>query len=147
MKNCILIFIGCILFGCSSETKKLADIYFYNVDDLSTIVPIKCNEMENYNNLVKIDISDENLYDRLKEITNSKILKQDSLSDRNIDIRYRVCVNKDTLCINEEGEFLLNGNYQGKLEIFKELIVYIKNNKSTASKITDDIRDEFKIEE
>lgn len=145
MKKILFLFVISTL-SCTSSKKNLFELYFYKADSFTTIIPVKCDEMDNYNNLMKVNIKDENLYNDLISI----IDKQNQINiskDKNLDIRYKIYLNKDTICINDSGEYLLNGKYKGKLGCFKNLLFYINKNKSQAIKITEDITKAFQIEE
>ncbi len=132
-----LFVLSLILFiSCKKEQNSKMEIHFFNVDNLNTIVPLSCENMDELNYLTKIYIEDKKLYESiLKDLDTSKI--EDSVEEKIIDVRYKIIVDTNVMCVDNFGNFCLNKKHYGKIGKMEEIKTYIASNKEKYIKITE----------
>ncbi len=129
-----------IIISCNKKLNqnKSLEVYFFDVDHMTTTLPISCGNMTEFDYLTKINIEDIVIYNSvLDDIKKSK--NDENISENDIDVRYKIILNEDEMCIDYYGEFILNGKYRGKLTNFVEIKEYIHNNKNDYIEITERI--------
>ena len=128
MKKVIVILFVIIISSCES-TKNILQIYYFD-NEVSSPIRADCNLMFTFYGLKKIEISDKK---EIKDITEKiRQLKKSNL-DNQIDIRYQVIVNKDTLCFDRFSNVLYNGQRkENAAELLSTVNKMIDKNKNKA---------------
>ena len=137
MMRLFMILIVLILSSCKSKDESLASIYFFKVKNLSTIIPIDCEEIMNERGLYKLSLNEK----LTKKIENA--IEDDSNNiDYNPDIRYKIKLADDkSICLDYSGNFITSDDKKGQTKLIDELNDFIYNNKKDAIIVTDDFEE------
>ncbi len=143
MRNKFIVFYLLILsfiYSCNNGKHEKLIVYYFN-NDFDSVVALECNEMLNQIDVVKVEIDDPEIIKLIK--SNLKGRKSDILE---VDTRYKIIFEKDTLCVDRFGNFV-NDYEVGKIENFDLFKDFIKNFKGKKEEVTESLQDFTKIEE
>lgn len=133
---CFIVFFTTIL-SCTDNTKKQSvnggkyGVIYFTKGIVHTITPVNC---ENFFNdlgfsVFYIEIEDEKFLKRFLANINTEA---NSETNEILDIRYRIELEEKVICIDDWGEYSINGKYKGKIKNFQELLEYIDENEGSS---------------
>jgi len=125
----VYLFLIFILTSCNLQKENQITIFYFK-NQFSSPVSIDCDKISKTVDLLKVDINDQELWDFLK--TNISKADED-FSD--IDARYKIVIDNDTLCIDNFGYYISN-NTNGKINNFEFIKEYLKEYKGKKTEVT-----------
>lgn len=146
IKQIILLFflISCIS-GCKKiktfdeiliKQKEYGIIYFVR-DIITTDVLVSCNnylsELDYF--IYSLSIEDESLINILLSVSK---MDEHLGADYVIDVRYRIELEDKVICIDDVGNYSIEGKYLGKLSNFQLLLDYIEKHRESSIKLKED---------
>lgn len=133
MNKALLISVLFLIISCG-KPKNYGSVFYFEQKDLLSIVPISCADMENYRGLRKLNLTNKELFDSLYYY--AKKINIDTQYDP--DVRYKIIISNDTLCIDYDGYFIMNSENRGRIYFIEELEKFIQNNKKLSKPITEE---------
>lgn len=128
----IFVLLSSIVFSCTKD-KSYGTLYFFEQKDRSTIISLTCDEIFDSKGLKKVEIIDKELYELLI-LSKKEVFPIDN---SNIDVRYKIEIDSDVLCLAYPGDFILNNKYQGSFHFINKIEKYISDNKDISIAITE----------
>lgn len=144
-KIIIFSFIISCMFNCNKlkkdeqymkDEKSFGTIYFVR-GIVDTDLPVNCN---NYLNSLDffisyLKINDKKLIDSLFCCSE---VDENLGADYFIDVRYRIELEDKVICIDDVGNYSIEGKYLGKLSNLQLLLDYIEKNRESSIKLKED---------
>jgi len=125
-----LLFLLFLLFfvSCKEEDKNIGTILFFNVQDMTTVEPLSCEDIIVKNGLYKLPLN-EKLYKELELLLTQE---KDTIAYYP-DVRYRVDLpNSGSICFDYSGNYVTDNNKGKSSILLNKLINYIANNREDA---------------
>ena len=124
-----------MLFSCKKSEEKI-EIIFYK-GDISSHIPLTCSDFNTKEGSSILTLHNDSLVKEINDCIELSII--DTKKINNIDVRFKVIINQDTLCMDNFGQFILNNNLYGKLKCYNKIIEIIDDNHDKASFINANI--------
>lgn len=128
---CRFFFILFLVISSCSENENYGEINFFDVTSLNTMDPILCSDVENSDGLLKIDLQDEEIYSLFKNA-----LSESSNGNRIPDVRYKVKLSNDTICLDYAGNYITTKGRYGKIKFMKKFEHYFEENRDKGLYVT-----------
>jgi len=122
-----------MFISCKNE-KSFGTIYFFEQEDLHTILPLNCSEIFHFTGLRKVEMTDKYIYDLL---ISSKI-DADFSKTIEPDTRYRIEIDSATFCFDYMGQFKLNNEGSGKIHFINKIQKFLSENKNKSKSVTEE---------
>lgn len=133
MNKFLLLFL--ILASCQLD-RNYGNIYFFDVDQLTTTTPLGCIDVKNQKGIRVLNLNDKPLY----ALLNNEIINNKTENSYPLDIRYRLELLEDTICIDYNGYFVNSKKQYGKISI-RELNQYIMQKKHKSNLVGEDLNE------
>tara|TARA_R110002072_G_scaffold192257_3_gene349272 strand:+ start:7936 stop:8346 length:411 start_codon:yes stop_codon:yes gene_type:complete len=129
-----MVFIVLILSSCESKDESLNSVYFFKVKNMTTIIPIECENIISERGLYKLSLNEK----LTKKIENA-IEEDSNNTDYNPDIRYKIkLTDNKSICLDYSGNFITSGGKKGQTDLINELNDFIDKHMTDAIIVTDD---------
>ena len=140
MIRLFMVLIVLILSSCKSKDKSLTSVYFFKVKNLSTILPIDCEEIIKERGLFKLSLNE-----KLTKKFENAIEYESKNTDYNPDIRYKIkLTDNKSICLDYSGNFVTSDGKKGRTDLINELNDFIDKHTTDAIIVTDDFDEPWK---
>jgi|SRR5690554_5831815 len=128
---CRLYFILFLSLSSCDQSENYGEIYFFDVSSLTTINPILCSDFGNADGVLKINLLDKEIYELFKNT-----LSEDNNGNRIPDVRYKIVLSNDIICLDYAGNYITAKGRSGKIKFMKKFKHYIQENRDKGSYVT-----------
>lgn len=132
-KVVVVIIIFSTLISCNSKIQDNLEVYFFEQQEMNSIIALGKKEYKTQPGLRKIEITQDEF-----KIPLTEILNDDSNIDENYvpDIRYVLVSKSDTIFFDYNGNYITSDHRKGKVDFIPKLDKMLRKNISKSKLVT-----------